>query len=277
MITVCGRGARATRSITTLQIMLRFAANLSTLFTEVPFLDRFERAAAAGFTAVEYLFPYAYEATELKRRLEDHGLRQVLFNLPPGDWQAGDRGTAALPGRSDEFRAGVREALDYARVLGCSRLHAMSGILPPGVDRADCERTCLENIRYAADEAVDDGITILIEALNDRDVQGYFVAHQADAAELVRRVNRPNVAVQLDYYHAQIMDGDLTRLTEHLDFAHVQVASVPGRHEPDEGEVAYDHVFATLDRVGYDGWIGCEYNPRGETEAGLKWMRPYLG
>lgn len=259
--------------------MPRFAANLSTLYQEVPFLDRFERAAAAGFAAIEYLFPYEYDAEEIRRRLDEHGLRQVLFNLPPGDWAAGDRGTAALPARATEFRDGVRQAIEFARALDCTRLHAMSGVLPSDLDRSAAEETFIENIRYAADAAAADEITILIEALNDRDVPGYFVAHQLDAARLVRKADRPNVSVQLDYYHAQIMDGDLTRLTERLagQIGHVQIASVPDRHEPDEGELDCDHLFETLDRIGYVGWVGCEYNPRGETEAGLGWVRPYLG
>lgn len=258
--------------------MPRFAANLSMLFTDVPFLDRFERAARAGFRAVEFLFPYDHDAAELHARLDDCGLEQVLFNLPPGDWQAGDRGTAALPHRRDEFRASVEEALAYARVLGCPRLHAMSGVLPPDADPAACERTFVGNMRFAADAAAADGITLLVEALNDRDVPGYFVARQRRALDLVRRIDRPNVAVQLDYYHAQIMDGDLTHLTEELagSIGHVQIASVPDRSEPDHGEVDFTHVFATLDRIGYDGWVGCEYRPRGETEAGLDWVRPYL-
>ncbi|MEX0599297.1 MAG: 2-oxo-tetronate isomerase, partial [Rhodothermales bacterium] len=233
--------------------MPRFAANLSTLFTEVPFLQRFERAAAAGFTAVEYLFPYDYDPKELRGLLDDLDLEQVLFNLPPGDWDAGDRGTAALPNRREAFRDSVGKAIEYARALRCTNLHAMAGIVPDS-DRARCKQTFVENIRFAADAAAAHGLTILIEALNDRDVPGYLFAHQGEAAELVRRIDRTNVSVQLDYYHAQIMDGDLTRLTEEMDFGHVQIASVPLRHEPDEGEIDYDHVFATLDRVGYEGW-----------------------
>jgi hydroxypyruvate isomerase len=258
--------------------MPRFAANLSMLFTEVPFLERFERAAAAGFEAVEYLFPYDHEPADLRRLLDRHGLRQVLFNLPAGNWAAGDRGTAALSSRREEFRAAVEAAIKYARALDCPRLHAMAGVTAAGADLEAAEATFIENLRSAADAAAADGITILIEALNDRDLPGYFVAHQMDALALVHKIDRPNVSVQLDYYHAQIMDGDLTHLTERLAgrFSHVQVASVPGRHEPDEGEVSYRHLFEMLDRIGYTGWVGCEYVPRGETEAGLAWMRPYV-
>ena len=254
--------------------MLKFAANLSVLFTEVPFLERFERAEKAGFDGVECLFPYEYATDEVAARLERHGLKLVLINMPPGEWEAGDRGTAALPHRRDEFRTAVDTALDYARAVGCKQVHAMSGILPVGADRILCEQVFRENIGYAADLAAKDGVTILIEALNDRDVPGYFVAHQRDAMDLVRSVGRSNVAVQLDYYHAQIMDGDLTKLTERMagSFAHVQIASVPDRHEPDEGEVNYRHLFETLERVGFAGWIGCEYVPRGKTEEGMAWI-----
>jgi 2-dehydrotetronate isomerase len=257
--------------------MPRFAANLTTLFNEVDVLDRFERAAAEGFSAVEMLYPYAYPAAEIAARLNRHALRLVLFNTPPGD-QAGDRGTAALPHRVEEFRAGVRIALDYARALGCPRVHAMSGVTSAEPDRARCEATWIDNIRYAADLAAPSGVTIMIEPLNSRDAPGYFVSRQDDAVALIERAARPNVALQLDYYHAQIMHGDLTRLTERLAgaFAHVQIASVPDRHEPDEGEINYPHLFATLDRIGYAGWIGCEYNPRGKTAEGLGWVRPYL-
>lgn len=254
--------------------MLKFAANLTVLFNEVSFLDRFERAAKAGFDAVECLFPYEFDAADVAERLERHDLRLVLINMPAGNWAAGDRGTSALPERRDEFRRSIDKALAYALVVNCKQIHAMSGIVPPDADRVACEQTFLENIRYAAERASADGVTILIEALNDRDVPGYFVAHQQDAMELVRRVDRPNVAVQLDYYHAQIMDGDVTRLTERMAgrFAHVQIASVPDRHEPDDGELNYRYIFKTLERTGYDGWIGCEYVPRGVTEEGLGWM-----
>ena len=258
--------------------MLRFAANLTMLFKEVPFLERFSSAAACGFAGVEYLFPYEYDPAELHERLRENSLQQVLFNLPPGDWNTGDRGTAALPHRVEEFREGLHLALRYGRELECTRLHAMAGVIPAGADRAECEETFLSNVRYAADAASSEGITIVLEALNTRDVPGYFFSSQTEALELVRKIGRSNVAVQLDYYHAQIMDGDLTRLTETLadSIGHVQIASVPDRHEPDEGEINYRHIFATLERIGYAGWIGCEYNPRGTTEDGLGWILPYI-
>lgn len=256
--------------------MPRFAANLSMMFTEHAFLDRFKAAQEAGFLAVEYLFPYDHSATEVADRLNAAGLEQALFNMPPGDWAAGERGLAALPGREDEFRANVAIALEYAQALGCKKLHAMAGITE-GLDRAACEATYIGNIRYAADQLAGAGITVLLEPINNRNMPGYFIAHQHQALELIKRIERPNVSVQLDLYHAQIMDGDLTKLIEAMlgGFAHVQIASVPERHEPDQGELNYPHLYAVLDRLGYDGWIGCEYNPRGETTAGLGWFTPY--
>ncbi|MTH64144.1 2-oxo-tetronate isomerase [Paracoccus shanxieyensis] len=256
--------------------MPRFAANLSMMFTEYAFLDRFKAAADAGFRAVEYLFPYDHPAFEVADRLHAAGLEQALFNMPPGNWAAGERGLAALPGRQDEFRANVAVALDYARALGCPRLHAMAGITA-GLDRATAEATYIDNIRFAADLLADAGITVLLEPINSRNMPGYFIAHQHQALDLIDRIDRPNVLVQLDLYHAQIMDGDLTTLIHAMQgrFGHVQIASVPDRHEPDEGELNYPHLYAVLDRLGYDGWIGCEYNPRGQTTAGLGWFAPY--
>ncbi|WBV44828.1 2-oxo-tetronate isomerase [Pseudoroseomonas cervicalis] len=256
--------------------MPRFAANLSMMFTDVPFLDRFARAAAAGFEAVEFLFPYDHPPEVVAEKLNSAGLTQALFNMPPGDWAAGERGMAAIPGREQEFRDNVATAITYARALGCKTLHAMSG-LTEGLDRAACEATFVENFRYAADALAPHGITLLVEPINSRNMPGYFIAHQLDAIALIERVARPNVALQLDLYHAQIMDGDLTKLIEKLAgrFAHVQIASVPERHEPDEGELNYPHLYGVLDRIGYKGWIGCEYNPRAATEAGLGWFAPY--
>lgn len=254
--------------------MPAFAANLTMMFTEHAFPDRFEAAARAGFDAVEFLFPYDYAADELAALAARHGLTVALFNMPPGDWAAGERGMAALPGREAEFADNARIALSYALALGARRVHAMSGITR-GLDPQACRATFVSNMRMAADLFAPHGITLLVEALNTRDVPAYFVAHQRDAAALCAAVDRPNISVQLDLYHAQIMDGDLTRLIEELSgrFAHVQIASVPDRHEPDEGEIAYDHVFDVLDRVGYTGHVGCEYNPRAGTVAGLGWLR----
>lgn len=256
--------------------MPRFAANLSMMFTEVPFIERFGKAAAAGFEAVEFLFPYAHTPEEIAAELQKDGLTIALFNMPPGGWDAGERGMAAIPGREAEFRANVDTALRYALALGCKTLHAMSG-LTEGLDRAACEATFVENFRYAADRLAPHGITVLVEPINSRNMPGYFIAHQMDALALMDRVDRPNAKVQLDLYHAQIMDGDLTRLIQKMKgrFTHVQLASVPERHEPDEGELNYPHLYAVLDAEGYEGWIGCEYNPRGVTEDGLGWFAPW--
>lgn len=256
--------------------MPRFAANLTLLFTEVPFLDRFEKAADAGFEAVEFLFPYEHAPETIIERLKRFDLQLALFNMPPGDWAAGDRGTAALAARQGEFDASLALAKTYASALPTRRIHCMAGITA-GLDRKACEATFIANIRKAADGLAEDGVTVLIEPLNTRDVPGYLVAYQMEAVRLVETIGRPNVAVQLDIYHAQIMDGDLTRLIGRMAsrIGHVQIASVPDRHEPDEGEVNYPHVFRALDEAGYDGWIGCEYNPRAGTEAGLGWFRPY--
>lgn len=258
--------------------MPRLAANLTMMFTEVPFLDRFEAAADNGFKAVEFLFPYEHRPEEIAERIQRHGLEIALFNMPPGNWAAGERGMAAIPGREAEFARNAGIALAYARALGVSRVHAMSGITR-GLDAVECRNTFIANMRVACDMFAADGITILVEALNTRDVPGYFVAHQEEAAELCAAVERPNIAVQFDLYHAQIMDGDLTRLAERLKgrFAHVQIASVPERHEPDTGEVNIGHMLKVLDQLGYQGFVGCEYNPRNGTVAGLGWTRPWLG
>lgn len=256
--------------------MPRFAANLTLMFTEVPFLDRFERASAAGFEAVEFLFPYEHPAEAIRERLDANGLDLALFNMPPGDWAAGERGMGAIPGREAEFRANAEIALSYAKVLRPPCVHAMAGVTKD-LDAAACHATFLENLRFAADLFAPEGITVLTEPLNTRDVPGYFLSSQRVGAEIAAETGKANVALQFDIYHAQIMHGDLTRLTESLAgrFAHVQIASVPERHEPSEGEIAYSKIFETLERVGYDGFIGCEYNPRAGTEAGLGWFEPY--
>jgi hydroxypyruvate isomerase len=257
--------------------MPRFAANLSMLFTEHDFLERFAAAAAAGFTGVEFLFPYAYAAETLRAALVTNGLTQVLFNLPPGDWAAGERGIAALPGREDEFRASVATALDYARILDCSRLHVMAGIVPAALDAKVCRELYLDNLRYAAAECAKFGKTLLIEPLNLRDNPGYLLSRQEDAAEICARVGAANLKVQFDFYHCQIVQGDLTRILEALfpQLGHLQIAGVPERHEPDRGEINYPWIFERLDALGYAGWIGCEYRPRGATRAGLAWGQPW--
>lgn len=254
--------------------MPKFAANLSMLFTELPFLDRFEAAAGAGFEAVEFLFPYDFPAEEIAARLKEYSLAQALFNFPPGDWDGGERGIAALPGREEEFEASVQTALTYAAVLDCSRLHVMAGV-PDDLDAA--WQTYLRNIRHAADRAAEAGRSVLVEPLNPYDVPGYLVGSVRSAMEFLGAVDRDNVLLQLDLYHAQITDGDVTRLIRRTAdrVGHVQIASVPERHEPDRGELNYPHVLGVLDDVGYEGWVGCEYVPAEGTVAGLGWLASY--
>lgn len=258
--------------------MLRFAANLSMMYNEVPFLERFAAAAADGFEAVEYLFPYDFEAGEIAERLQAHGLTQALFNLPPGNWAAGERGLACLPGREQEFAQSINTALPYALATGVQRLHVMAGLEPAGSEPQALRRTYIENLRLACDRLGEHGIRVMIEPINRRDMPGYFLNHQAQAHELCTEVQRPNIQVQMDFYHCQIVEGDLaTRLRNHFSgVGHVQIASVPARHEPDEGEVNYPFLFGLLQSLGYAGYIGCEYRPRAGTSAGLGWLRPYL-
>lgn len=258
--------------------MPKFAANLTMMFNEVPFPQRFAAAARAGFRAVEFLFPYDYPPAEVAGWLREAGLESVLFNLPPGDWGAGERGLAALPGRESEFRAGVARALEYAQALGTPRLHAMAGLVPEGVSRAACLETYIENLRHVARELARHGRTLLIEPINGRDMPGYFLQTQAEAHAIREAVAEPNLKVQMDFYHAQIVEGDLaTTFRKYFDgIGHVQIASVPERHEPDDGEVNYPYLFGLLDRLGYAGWVGCEYRPRGRTEDGLGWLRAAL-
>lgn len=255
--------------------MPKFAANLSFLFAEQPFPERFGRAAAAGFAGVEYLFPYAWPAAEIAGWLRDAGLQQVLFNLPPGDWAAGERGIACLPGREKEFAAGVEQALAYAEALGCRRVHCMAGLRPAGVDEARLTATYVANLRHAADRFAALGASVLIEPINSRiDMPGYWLDDVGRAFSLCAAVDRDNVRVQLDLYHAQIIQGDLARtIAANLDrIGHIQIADNPGRHEPGSGEINYPFLFALLDRLGYAGWVGCEYQPMTTTEAGLAWL-----
>ncbi len=257
--------------------MPRFAANLSMMFTEVPFLERFGRAAAAGFEAVEFLFPYEHPPEAIAAELARHGLVQALFNLPPGDFAKGERGLASLPGREAEFREGVETALRYARATGCRTLHCMAGLLPSESERAAREALYVENLRFAARRCAEAGITLVIEPINTRDIPGYLLNYQAQARRIIEAVGEPNLKLQLDLYHCQIMEGDLARHIESFAdiTAHVQIAGVPERHEPDVGEVNYPYLFEVLDRVGYAGWVGCEYRPRGRTEEGLGWFVPW--
>lgn len=257
--------------------MPRFAANLSMMYTEVPFLDRFSAAAADGFGAVEYLFPYEFAIEEIVKRLHDHGLTQALFNLPPGDWAAGERGMACIPGREAEFAASVDQALPYAQSTGCQRLHAMAGLIPAGVDEAAMRRTYVANLKAAAARLAPLGITLLIEPINTRDMPGFYLNWQQQAHDVLAEVGAPNLKVQMDLYHCQIMEGDLSkRLEKHwAGVGHIQIAGVPDRHEPDDGEVNFPHLFDRLEALGYTGFVGCEYRPRAGTSAGLSWLRRY--
>ena len=260
--------------------MPRFAANLTMLFNEVPFLDRFQAAAEAGFEGVEYLFPYDFPAEELAERLRRHGLQQVLHNLPPGDWAAGERGIASLPGREEEFRDGVARAIRYATALQCPQVNCLAGLTPAGADAGQLEATFVSNLRYAAAELKNAGIRLLIEPINTRDIPGFFLTGTKQARRIIDAVGSDNLFVQYDIYHMQIMEGDLARTIEaNLDrIAHIQLADNPGRNEPGTGEINYPFLFGHLDRIGYQGWIGCEYKPAGKTAEGLDWLpRPSSG
>ncbi|MBI2306689.1 MAG: hydroxypyruvate isomerase [Rhodocyclales bacterium] len=256
--------------------MPRFCANLGFLFTEAAFPDRFERAARAGFQGVEYMSPYDYPAAELARLLRENGLQQVLFNLPAGDWAAGERGLAALPGREAEFRAGVELAIDYARQLGCTQVNALAGIPLAGSDRNEVRTTLIANLRDAAPRLAAAGIRLLVEPINSRiDMPGFWLDTPKKALSLIESVGEPNLWLQYDVYHAQVMEGDLARtIAANIDrIAHVQIADNPGRNEPGTGEVNYPYLFALLDRIGYAGWVGCEYRPLAGSEAGLGWLK----
>jgi hydroxypyruvate isomerase len=256
--------------------MLRFAANVSMLFCEAPFLDRFARAARAGFAAVECQFPYEAPAAEIRARLDDLGLAMVLHNLPAGDWAAGDRGIACLPHRVAEFRAGVPRAIAFAHALGVAQVNCLAGIAPPGADPAALRRTLVDNLRFAARAFAAEGLRLLVEPINTIDMPGFFVNRTAQAVALLDEVGEANVAVQYDAYHMQRMEGALAAtLAEYLPrIAHIQVADHPGRHEPGTGDIHFDALFDALERLGYDGWIGCEYRPAGRTEEGLGWPPP---
>lgn len=265
--------------------MPKFAANLSMLYPEIAFLDRFAHASRDGFKAVEFLFPYAFAADDIAERLRDNGLVQVLFNAPPGDWERGERGLACLPGRQDEFRAGIDQALEYAERLGCKRIHVMAGLAPEDLARDSLYPTYVERLCWAASRATAHAVSLMIEPINTRDIPRFFLNRQDDAHRVIADVGAPNVKVQMDLYHCQIVEGDVaTKIRRYVptgNVGHLQIAGVPERHEPDIGELNFPYLFSILDELGYDGWIGCEYRPRagaqsGSTTAGLGWLRPYL-
>jgi hydroxypyruvate isomerase len=258
--------------------MPQFAANLTLLFDEAPFLERFELAAKAGFRAVEFQFPYAFSARELRARLDAHGLALVLHNLPAGDWEAGERGIACHPDRVDEFRAGVARAIDYAQALGVGQLNCLAGRAPAGVDDATLRRTFVANLRHAAQALGRAGLRLLVEPINTFDIPGFYLNRTAQAAAILDEVGADNAFIQYDLYHAQRMEGELAATFDRHQarIAHIQVADNPGRHEPGTGEVNFDFLFAHLDARGYAGWIGCEYRPATTTAAGLGWLRRHL-
>ena len=253
--------------------MPRFAANLTMMFTEVPFLDRFERAARAGFHAVEFLFPYGHPAEEIRQRLSEHRLELVLHNLPAGNWEAGERGIACHPDRVAEFREGVSRAIAYAGVLGVKQLNCLAGKAPAGVGESGLRRTFVENLGHAAAALKAAGIRLLVEPINTFDIPGFYLNRTAQAVSILDEVGAANAFLQYDVYHAQRMEGELAAtIQRHLPrIGHIQVADNPGRNEPGTGEINYSFLFAQLDRMGYAGWIGCEYRPATTTEAGLGW------
>ena len=256
--------------------MPRFAANLSMMYVEHPFLERFAAAAADGFPAVEFLFPYEWPAATLAAALAQCKLQQVLFNAPPGDFARGERGIACLPGREAEFRSGFARALEYAAALGCPRLHAMAGLVPEGSTRATLRPTYLRNLAWVARQAADASVDVLIEPINTRDIPGYFLNRQDEAHAVLAEIDAPRLKVQMDLYHCQIVEGDVAmKLRAYLPtgrVGHLQIAGVPDRHEPDAGELNYDYLFDVIDELGYDGWIGCEYRPAAATSSGLGWL-----
>ena len=268
--------------------MPRFAANLSMLYPELDFLDRFEAAAKDGFEAVEYLFPYAWDAREIAARLKANGLQQVLFNAAPGNWDGGERGLACVPGREPEFQRAVQQALVYARALDCPRVHVMAGLVPQGSSRESVRATFVANVRSAAALAAKQGVDLLLEPINTRDIPGFFLNRQEDAHLLVEEIGADNVQVQFDLYHCQVVEGDVAmKIRQYLPtgrVAHFQIAGVPQRHEPNLGEMNYPYLFGVIDEVaaacGWQGWVGCEYRPAlggqpGGTSAGLGWLRQW--
>jgi len=258
--------------------MPRFNANLSMLFTEVDFLDRFGRAAKAGFKGVEFLFPYEWDKEQLAELLQKHGLEQILHNLPPGNWAAGERGIACLPGRESEFQEGVGLAIEYAKALKCPRLNCLVGMTPQEVPADKARGALVGNLRFAAEALKKEGIQLLIEAINGYDMPGFYLQRTGEALKLMDEVAHPNIWFQYDIYHMQVMEGNLTKtIRDNLArISHMQLADNPGRHEPGTGEINYENLFRFIDEAGYQGWIGCEYKPAGQTEDGLTWAQKYL-
>ncbi len=257
--------------------MPRLAANLSMMFNEVPFLERFAAARKAGFEGVEFLFPYEFPAAELRSRLNGEGLTQALFNMPPGDWANGERGLASLPGRQAEFREGVKRALDYAATLDCRRVHCMAGIPAADVPAGTAAAVYAANLAWAVEQARPAGVKLMLEPINHRDMPGYFLNTQAQGAAVIAAIGHDGLGLQFDVYHVQITEGDITKRMEQFMpvIDHMQIADVPARHEPGTGEIGWEFVFRRMDALGYTGWVGCEYRPAGDTVAGLEWRRRF--
>lgn len=257
--------------------MLKFDANLTMLFNEVAFIERFSHAAKAGFKGVEFLFPYDFPKEALAEKLEKNKLEQVLFNLPAGNWAGGERGIACLPDRVGEFQEGVGKAIDYAKALKCPRVNCLVGMTPNNVPQEKVRQTLVGNLGFAADKLEKAGIRFIVEPINTIDMAGFYLAHTKDASQLIREVNHPNLWLQYDIYHMQVMEGNLTNaIKENLArIAHIQLADNPGRHEPGTGEINFANLLRFIDEMGYDGWIGCEYKPLGKTEDGLGWLKQF--
>ena len=255
--------------------MLRFAANLSMMYNEHAFLDRFSAAAKDGFAGVEFLFPYDFPAQDIKAQLDANGLTQALFNAPPGDWAAGERGIASLPGRQEEFKRSIDTALQYAAVLGNQTLHVMAGLIAPKQDRAEHRAVYMDNLSYAAHQAESAGITVVIEPINTRNIPGFFLNRQDEAQAICAEIGAENLKVQFDCYHCQIVEGDVAvKLKRDMaGIGHIQIAGVPERNEPDIGELNYPYLLKLIDQLGYRGWIGCEYMPAAATSDGLGWLK----
>ncbi len=258
--------------------MPKFCANLTLMFNEVEFLDRFAAAAKAGFQGVEYLFPYVAPAAQVAEKLNASKLTQILHNLPAGNWAAGDRGNAVQPDRVGEFQDGVGKAIEYAKALGCKQINCLAGLTPKDVPADKVRETFVNNLRFAAERLGGEGIKLLIEPINTRDIPGFYLTKTQQALDIIAAVGSSNLWLQYDIYHAQVMEGDLGNTIEKnlAKIAHMQLADNPGRHEPGTGEINYEFLFKHIDKLGYQGWIGCEYKPAAQTEAGLGWVKPYL-
>lgn len=255
--------------------MPKFAANLSMMFNELPFLDRFQAAADAGFRAVEFMFPYEHKPEQIAAKAAAAKVEIVLFNLPAGNWEAGERGITCLPGREEAYRTSVDRALEYQAVLGNRKLHSMAGIVPAGVDPIQCRVRLASNLRYAAEKLAERNVTLVLEAINARDMPGFVVSTQRDALTFLDLVEAENLKLMMDLYHMQVSEGDLaTCLRRYADrCGHIQIAGCPERHEPDTGEIRYEYLFKVIDEIGYADWVGCEYRPAGKTVDGLGWLR----